>query len=1320
MRLTSMAHAALVAMWLMLGATSGLQAADPGAWQGDAVDTGGATQAAFRYHQPIAAPTELSLRFYLTQTNSRVTVELLPAEGKVAQLTTSAVLLAGPRVQLTAMANGQKLHTVQASERPFSTRFEPQGSIQYGWRFPAVRNLWDDHDRAEIGQDYSDIVPLTEKPYTLRMVLTDKGSQLWMDSRLLAEHRTPLAEPATLVVTVVRGAKVESLTRATPPADSSHLSLDLTHYGHSADAIAHSASTAVSLTVPGGSDVVPMHLLTAGPALDLSRCIWRYRLTHGSGPDAPYVNGRTSWPDPFDMDPAEYNLRVPYRPWQTAYLAVWVDDRQAGQVPRGVLRFYKSMGGYCATSAFEVTDAAIAAGNVVRTDRTAPNGQPIYLVRVPVDTDAFYGFNDQRGELIDLQITKPVSLLRGYPDPIYYGEHPAGPDSSLRVVGVTLASAPFSYEVKPLEYGHLFEQPQQPQYTLALSSESDTSLPATVTLETTSYDGTQTTRTTTTGTLPARGQADLALTLKDVTRLGWHELRIRVQVGEVVRQNTLSLVLLPPNDRTYGNALNETRFGAWNLLGHYVAFSVNKPANDPILASLRKIGIRLNDLHTGFFTPELLKKYDFLPGGPHTIVAIYHRLKENDPEQVRKMLDDEWKLMEPVYNLYNEATYFYGGEWGFDHSYTHAVNPRYTGQGPWPFDEAAMKNLRRQMTIFETIGRMMRQKAPSAKLVLQWGGPQNTIPFLEHDFPKELVDAYGMDMPMFELTPEVPVAVGTINYLWTLRQEAARTGWPQHGIYWCEGPFLPTNPGALTLQQQAEHYPRYWLTGMAYNIERFEAGIVPHDAGNYYGAEHYGAGVWARIPLECPKPAVATLATTTRMVCGADVAGRVPADVLTTFGLSFLHQATGDYRHALWRVRGEQEVDVQVAGQGAALLTDGMGNTTKLPITAGKVRLTISPAPVWLQGAGVASRIIPVNPPRYDQAPAATTVALADFTSGHWRVDRSPQDSYAQNHVGVNRQVDPNIAVALDGSSSHGPAAKVTLPARPVDDKPLMAGYVSLVPAAPLAIPGQASALGVWINGNASWGRVVYQVRDAKGEVWTSVGTAEDWNCDDTHTWSFVNFEGWRYVRFPLPSNHPWDQTHGLEITWWKHEGGDGVVDQPLRLERVLLETRNSTHWLGEMKVVPQRSFELAGLQAEYDQPGDQTDAVLARYAQVRPTPQWQGPQEHPLAKLQAEGVDPAPAITGWEPPHQWNDGRRMIIRFPQEEGAKYLLYLSRYPDGRGAEQMRGNYTDGQLVVGMRPKIDMYFFLVRQNADGKLSKPSPVSHLVTEDKFAEK
>ena len=65
-------------------------------------------------------------------------------------------------------------------------------------------------------------------------------------------------------------------------------------------------------------------------------------------------------------------------------------------------------------------------------------------------------------------------------------------------------------------------------------------------------------------------------------------------------------------------------------------------------------------------------------------------------------------------------------------------------------------------------------------------------------------------------------------------------------------------------------------------------------------------------------------------------------------------------------------------------------------------------------------------------------------------------------------------------------------------ERKVMPFYTTLVPPTPIVIPGKASHLGLWVKAASDWGRVVYSLRDAKGERWISIGKKDEWNVDDT------------------------------------------------------------------------------------------------------------------------------------------------------------------------------------------------------------------------------
>ena len=57
----------------------------------------------------------------------------------------------------------------------------------------------------------------------------------------------------------------------------------------------------------------------------------------------------------------------------------------------------------------------------------------------------------------------------------------------------------------------------------------------------------------------------------------------------------------------------------------------------------------------------------------------------------------------------------------------------------------------------------------------------------------------------------------------------------------------------------------------------------------------------------------------------------------------------------------------------------------------------------------------------------------------------------------------------------------------------------------------------VWVKGNSSWGKVVFEFQDAAGNVWRTHGN--EW-----HDWPgelSINFDGWHFLQFPMDAQSP-------------------------------------------------------------------------------------------------------------------------------------------------------------------------------------------------------
>jgi hypothetical protein len=152
-------------------------------------------------------------------------------------------------------------------------------------------------------------------------------------------------------------------------------------------------------------------------------------------------------------------------------------------------------------------------------------------------------------------------------------------------------------------------------------------------------------------------------------------------------------------------------------------------------------------------------------------------------------------------------------------------------------------------------------------------------------------------------------------------------------------------------------------------------------------------------------------------------------------------------------------------------------------------------------------------------------------------------------------------------------------PQLPVEGSSYLPMYSQLVHRQGVELPGEPTDIGLMVYGNGGWGRVIFELQDAGGQRWISIGAAatgeptrwmedwmrpedlqtmkamsvSDWNTNDPWQRSRINFEGWRFVRFPLPGNYPGEGYHWPYSSQWRHTG-DGVVKYPLKFRRLILE----------------------------------------------------------------------------------------------------------------------------------------------------------------------
>ena len=603
---------------------------------------------------------------------------------------------------------------------------------------------------------------------------------------------------------------------------------------------------------------------------------------------------------------------------------------------------------------------------------------------------------------------------------------------------------------------------------------------------------------------------------------------------------------------------------------------------------------------------------------------------------------------------------------------------------------------------------------------MPWGMPSFPIPFLrESKEATALMDGPAIDLVLFERMPEMQLHQVTFSSaMWQLRQEWLKTGKPWPKLITIEGPGTsPARPGAVTAQEEADHTVRAVLVLASYNTTRFLGWPgVSHCAG-YWGEQHYGSGLCEPIPLLNPRPVYASYATLTRQLNRMNFVKVVPTPSNTVFCLQFKHYMTGELLHVLWTLRGKRTVtQLDLSPVARITVHDSMDNPI---VVTPNGTFTITTSPCYVRGLKRDVNLVLGAPDHSDAKLGPNAVALGDLGDGSWKLSAERDMDYEDVHLEFIKKFPGKFSLhAGAGPDGKSKALAVRLE-RQEKERRTMPFYTTLAPPKPILIPGRASHLGLWVKAASDWGRVVYCLKDARGERWLSVGKKGEWNVDDVHNWSAFNYDGWRYLTFELPANSPYDLYREAGTSFWGNYQGDLVVDLPLTLEKIIVERRTHVIHATEQLAAAPDDVLLGSLYAEYEQPADQTDQAVLLSRLRMPVPDTPPDLANPIRELAQAGTTAGPEVTRITPPEREYDGRRCHVHFAPAVGAKtYEVWVATYADGRGAILLGKDWTTpGQLLTGLSPNIDLYLFVIAKDAAGQASKPGKPFKVNLKDMF---
>lgn len=916
------------------------------------------------------------------------------------------------------------------------------------------------------------------------------------------------------------------------------------------------------------------------------------------------------WSD-WEKDPSKYNAEYDFLPMVPSpgrpivqvpvadYAAVWLlaaADPDPGLAPLVSFRIGAIRGRQRVVyHDFSATVPRIGEKKGVGVVATFPSKDgALFLLRIPLGKAVAQDFKDQA--VLDVDVTKELRLVIRRPDPCRYQIRPLGLPSGVRIYGMTFERSPVQMEVTSDESGHVFNEPQVPTFHVTLRNPSEAVVNCSLVGTATAHDGSVVSNSVSAVRLnPGRStRVDLALT---PSRRGYHDLSIELRIGKaVVLRRETAFALLPPDTRRFRQ---DSPFGTYDFCGqHYT------PDDPDVVGPLYvKAGLRYGMFS---FPAAAQRKYGVLPGNAPRVKPGIADIPGYVAEEAARLKADSTLSPPNCWMVFHETV--------ISGPNVTRTPDAFTGKGPYVFDEAETKKFREMWQVAEQGAKAIRKEFPKSEIYFGNGPVTVLEEFLRYQFPKELLGSRGNEAGSFMRPPEAqpldPVANN--SSLWMDRQVLDHYGYRDTPLRQCHEICYPSsNPGNLSMRTQAAYLVRHLMHSLAWGIPIIRPlGII--DVGNSYYFSNWGAtGLFRAMPDIRPKPVYVAFATTTLLLDGARFTRMVPTGSPVVYAAEFRNRE-GGHVTCLWTLRGRRDLALTLRGGDPVKLLDLMANETPLAVKGDKATLKVSAEPCFLVSGAAVSQIAP-GPAEMEGRPQGRRFLVSSLAAREdWEIEREPNRELELYNFLCPRRKGDFAYREVDTFEGEAKALEVK-PKLPVPGPVYLPMYSVLAHRKGVEIAGQPTEIGLMVNGNGGWGRVIFELEDASGQRWISIGAEQkgeptrwmadwmtpeefeklktakssnrnDWNTDDPWGRSAINFEGWRYVRFPLPGNYPGEGYHWPYSSQWRCSG-NGVVKYPLKFKKLIITLPEKILYVKDYQPVARQEVYLKDLMVTYEPP---------------------------------------------------------------------------------------------------------------------------------------
>ena len=725
-------------------------------------------------------------------------------------------------------------------------------------------------------------------------------------------------------------------------------------------------------------------------------------------------------------------------------------------------------------------------------------------------------------DYLDVEIFGP-RVIRTKP---YFSPHlkPTGKPSAVNLFAATLEKAPGSIRMTPARTAYIFNDGEKAEASLKLSAaqsgkynvemkildlRSCNMKPAVYDWEESSERPLRTIKKE--AALSAGDNREFKL---DLSMPGKGHFAFRLDIcynGERFLTHTGGFVQLAKNDRRATRL--ESPYSMWWWNGVHDTWADTEDAYRLMHETLGIHKFSYAPFTHQFFCRHVEKQYPAL--AKEKILPPQMRFY-NMPDHIRndeaKMLERIEKRYQPMYDRYPEVK----DVLIFHESYGDITPPEIFGVKKQLTPQEKKRDLS-FARVAEVLARWHRKKHPDVKLVFgnQTSSTAIVAALLRSGFDPKYIDKIGLETPGQGSMPERIWQGGTQASLYMKELlKYYRLNIPLTACY--EYTALPSR----RVGYDGKYAVRDALMAYGNRYDHVYLGTI-QTTGNTYTQTIWGDGALLPEPYRYPLPVFPAIHTLTNVLDQAEFARNIQTGSNSIY-LQEYSRKRGDYVYAVWAPAGENRMRFVFADGSDIRSIDMYGNSQG---EKADFQLNVNAFPRYIISD---RKIVRSSVIRRTYAPMPPEMKVV-----------SPLEQTAEV-IKLSRALYPEVDVAyINGDftltgvndAEKGKCLEIRLNKKG-KISPLNTEFVKLKLSRQIIVKDNMDWIGLWVKGDSGWGKISFDVTDAKGINYISDGVWHDFDCQMT-----INHDGWRFMRIPFGKTDRELNNPSLGVRWQVNSG---------------------------------------------------------------------------------------------------------------------------------------------------------------------------------------